>query len=143
MIIKPCSFYCPPMKVSVISGTLRRTDAEPMTASIGLPNNAILCLNVIIPPTYVRWQRLLTWQVDACVGQGSNESAAVVVSLPPEPVVWQFYTMVAKAITATVAITLASGRTGIGTVVFPDCPINLFTGTAAAVQAQGSIAFED
>ncbi len=134
------SLYCPPMPVNVVNFRLRRTAAEPMTATIDFyGGEGLLIQNVVIPPTDVHRKGLLHWEVDPCVGEGEG----IKVELPAEPVLFDLhsFSMVAQAITAKVTLTLADGSVGVGTVLFPDCKTDLLTGIAEAVTAVGSVVF--
>ncbi len=146
------SLYCCPMPITKISWDLRVTDAEPMVATITIPpcwptkvgqstHQQVVTIDpVTIPPTYVKRQGLLRWQVDACLGLGRNyEGWVLVVELPVEPVVFRLsaFTMVALAIDAPTTLTSPYGRRWRGHVTFPDCKTNLFTMTAEAVTAVG------
>ncbi len=143
------SLYCPPMPVSVVNLRLRRTAAEPMTATIDFEDHTgLLIQNVVIPPTDVHRKGLLHWEVDACVGIGGFVNNGVIgdyitVELPAEPVLFDLhsFSMVAQAITAKVTLTLADGSVGVGTVLFPDCKTDLLTGIAEAVTAVGNVVF--
>ena len=136
------SLYCPPMKVSLISGKLRRTDAEPMVAAIfdDLGGQMVAIDNVVIPETYVRrvgWNPL-NWMVDACVGK--DEDGLIAVGLPVEPV--RVYPLrgysIAQQIEAPVSLWF-QGKNYWGSVIFPDCKASLWTGIAEAVTARGTI----
>lgn len=138
------SLYCPPMKIAKVNGELRRTAAEPMTATIVLDDGTKYTIpDVTIPPTLVRKCGLLSWEVDPCVGQDASE--IVVVKLPSEPVHFEleYLTMVAEAINAPLTFTLPSGDVWEGSVRFPDAPFNLLTQEAEAVTATGTLTKQD
>jgi len=138
---------CPPMAVFPVSRKLRRTAAEPMTANLTWPDfTGIMIYPVLIPATDVHRKGMLHWQVDACIGAGQDASGnSIVVNLPVEPVLFNLthFDMEAQPITAPVTVTLADGRVGTGSVVFPICRTSLITGIAEAVIAQGSVEFQD
>ena len=143
--IAKLSLFCPPMPVSAVNLKLRRTAAEPMTATIDFADGTVLIIqNVIIPPTDVHRKSILHWQVDACVGEGKDLLGnRIEVHLPIEPVLFDLatFSMIAKAITAPVTLTLANGQVATGSVVFPDCHTNIMTGVAEAITAVGRVEF--
>src|SRR5882724_9126304 len=107
------SLYCPPMKVNYVSGTLRQASAEPMAATISLPDGSTLTMTVTIPATIVRRQGMLRWLVDACVGKGQQDGWELTTELPQEPVVFSLsgFCMVAKAIQAPTTLLGPDGST--------------------------------
>ena len=136
--------YCPPMQIDRISMKLRRTHAEPMVGQVIFEDSRILNFpNVLIPETDVRCVRFpLHWQVDACIGEGSDgANSLLTVWLPAEPVhvhPFKGYS-VAVAIEARTRLILADGSKWEGSVTFPDCKADLQTGVAEAVTARGMV----
>jgi hypothetical protein len=139
------SLYCPAMKVTRNGMGSATTAAEPMTAIVTFDDKSTLTLTeVVIPPTLVKRLHLLHWQVEACVGAGKlPDGTNIRVALPPEDVIFSLadMTMVAQAIDAQCRLELPGGKVGQGIVRFPDCKMDLLTGTAQAVTAVGSLEF--
>jgi len=140
------------MPVHRVKFGLRRTAEEPMVCTLTWPNGVVQRItNVDIPPTDVDRLGFGKWQVRKCVGQ--DVAKQCVVELPEEHVLldetgapWQ-WTFDAQPIKAPITITvpdgwgLTMGSVGIGTVLFPLCKTNLFTGVAEEVHALGSVVF--
>lgn len=141
MIPEPAtiSLFCPPMPVYKVNGHRRITAEESMVATITFPGGVVCMLEAVIPPTCVRWQSLLFWMVDACIGHGEQHGMELTVQLPPEPVVFRWYTMVALAIDAPSTLLMPDGSRWEGSVRFPDCRTNIFTMVAEAVTAVGTL----
>lgn len=156
--MKTCtvSLYCPPMAIyrDPRGGILaHRTAAEPMTATIVMPDGSVLTIGgVLIPATEVDLVSIveLLWRVRACVG--TNESARrpseppFTVKLPPEDTRFEMaaLTMVALAIDAPTV--MVDGRDlWEGSVRFPDCRVDLLKNpmVAEAVTAVGSLTLRE
>jgi hypothetical protein len=137
------TFVCPPMAIDKAGHGLKRTHAEPMTATVFIPDEPnIVIYPVTIPPTLVHGHGL-NWTVDACKGEGEANGNHVEVDLPEEltkldkgPKGWGIY---AQPITANVVLSLADGRTFKGTVKFGECLIQnpLFNPVAEAITTTG------
>lgn len=136
------SLYCPPMPVTRVGFRLRRTAAEPMQATISFQSQEGMIVNisrVVIPPTFVRWQNWLSWAVDACEGDGAENGYRLLDKLPVEPVLLEGFSMVAKAMDTDCTLWTPDGRVFRGSMHYPDCPTNIFTGIAPAVTAKGKL----
>ncbi len=133
MSIASIQFDCPQMAIRKVDGTHKRTAAEPMTATIWLPDSGrrIIIPNIVIPETVVKKIGWLYWLVDACIGKGSSTGGSVTTELPPEQTTWSWsdFTMVARSIQARTSMILDDGSTWIGSVVFPDCRISNLLGS--------------
>ena len=139
------SLACPPMPSYKVSGKLRRTAAEPMTATVTLEDGTIIVVpNVTIPQTDVDRAVLFPprWTVRACVGESAlNRFPHLRVELPAEDCVfeWMAMTMVALPIDAAATFVDVDGSVWKGTVAFPICHVDVLTNPmqAEAVTATG------
>ena len=139
------------MNIHHVRLNLKLTDPEPMVATITFDDGTELVINqVVIPPTPVRRTHLLQnpfhWTVDACVGKGDDgHGNSLVVDLAVEQCdfVPSEGTVCALPMPYVCTLTLADGRVAKGTLIPPNCPIDLLSIPIAAtpLTLEGTLEF--
>ena len=131
--------FCPRMNIHFIRLNLKLTDPEPMVATIVFDDNTQLAITpVTIPPTPVYRNHLLNpfqWTVAPCVGKGNDgHGNYLLVELAEEQCdfVPSEGTVCALPMPYVCTLTLADGRVAKGTLIPPNCPIDLLSMPIAA-----------